>query len=141
MDKLGPKPAPVKRILLVDDDERVLFVLSASLRRMHVPCDIVTAQDGRAACRLLETSIFDLLITDIRLPELDGLALTGLVHARLPQLPVLWLTADGCRGFQQEAARLHVFRCLEKPVEVNEFRRIVQQALGLLMPQNMERSA
>lgn len=140
MDKFEPKSAPTKRILLVDDDERVLFVLSASLRRMPACYDVVTVQDGRAACDLLETATFDLLVTDIRLPEIDGITLTDLVRTRLPQLPVIWVTAYGCRGLQGEAERLCVFRCLEKPVEMHAFRQIVQQALTLRAPPLMEQS-
>ena len=130
MDESNRRPVSTKRILLVDDDERVLFVLSASLLRMSVPCDVVTAQDGHAAYRLLEASAFDLLVTDIRLPEIDGITLTNLVRSRSPQLPVVWVSAYGCRGLHEDAVRLRVFRCLEKPVEVAEFRQIVQQAMA-----------
>ncbi len=123
---------PAKRVLLVDDDPQVLFVLSASLRRMSEPCTVITAQDGSEAYRLLDTTPFDLLVTDIRLPVLDGITLTSFARARLPELPVVWMTAYGCRQLREEAARLRVFHCLEKPVEVAEFRRIVQQ--GLVTP-------
>lgn len=117
------------RVLLVDDDSQVLFVLRAALERMTAPCEIVTAQDGQAAYRLWRTSDFDLLITDIRLPGIDGIILTELVRAQAPTFPVIWMTAYGCRVVREDAARLHVFRCLEKPVEVAEFRQIVRQAL------------
>jgi len=130
MDESNRKPAPTKRILLVDDDERVLFVLAASLRRLSVPCDIVTAQDGREACRLLEASAFDLLVTDIRLPGIDGVTLTALVRQWAKQLPVVWITAHGCAPVREDAARLDVHRCLEKPVEVSEFRQVVLQAMA-----------
>jgi DNA-binding NtrC family response regulator len=122
--------APKSRILLVDDDEWVLFVLRASLQRMRMPCEVVTAQDGRAAYRLLQASAFDLLITDIRLPEIDGIILTDLVRSLAPRLPVIWVSAYGCRGLHEDAVRLRVFHCLEKPVEVEDFRRIVQQAIS-----------
>jgi two-component system, NtrC family, response regulator PilR len=128
MDDPSRGLAQKNRILLVDDDEGVLFVLKASLQRMR--CEVVTAQDGRAAYQLLQASAFDLLITDIRLPELDGIILTDLVRSLTPRLPVVWVTAYGCRGLREDATRLRVFRCLEKPVEVEEFRRVVQQAMS-----------
>jgi DNA-binding NtrC family response regulator len=118
-----------RRILLVDDDGQVLFVLHASLRRMNVPCDVVTAQDGCEAYRLLQASAFDLLVTDIRLPGIDGVTLTGFARSAARQLPVVWITAHGCAPLRADAARLGVHRCLEKPVEVSEFRQVVQQAL------------
>jgi DNA-binding NtrC family response regulator len=119
-----------KRILLVDDDERVLFVLSTSLRRTREPCEVVTARDGWTAYGLLRDAPFDLLITDIQLPGIDGITLTELAQ-RKSAPAVVWVTAYGCRGLNADAARLNVFRCLEKPVEVSEFRQIVRQALQL----------
>ncbi len=118
-----------KRILLVDDDSQVLFVLQAALRRMNMPCDVETAQNGREAYRFVEAFPLDLLITDIRLPGIDGITLTDLVRSRTPRMPIIWITAYGCHGLAEDAGRLRVFRCLEKPVEVDEFRQIVQQAI------------
>jgi DNA-binding NtrC family response regulator len=120
----------IKRILLVDDDERVLFVLSTSLRRSHEPCEVVTARDGWTAYGLLRDAAFDLLITDIQLPGIDGITLTELAQ-RTNAVAVVWVTAYGCRGLDSDAARLNVFRCLEKPIEVSEFRQIVRQALEI----------
>lgn len=119
------------RVLLVDDDERVLFVLQAALRRMNAAPEVVTAQDGLEAHQLLQALKFDLLITDIRLPGMDGIALTRLARAAAPSTPVLWITAHGCAGVQHEARLLGVRCCMEKPVEMEEFREIVRQALML----------
>lgn len=123
-----------KRILLVDDDRQVLFVLQASLRRMSVPCDVVTAEDGRDAYHLLRANAFDLLITDIRLPGIDGVTLTALTRPWATKLPVVWITAHGCAPIRQDAERLGVHRCLEKPVEVSEFRQVVEWALAERTP-------
>jgi DNA-binding NtrC family response regulator len=120
----------LRRILLVDDDEQVLFVLGTSLRRMPVPCDVVTALDGREAYQLLQSDAFDLLVTDIRLPGMDGVKLTGLARLSKEGLPVVWITAHRCAPLRTEATRLRVYCCLEKPVEVSEFRHVIQQALA-----------
>ena len=119
-----------RRILLVDDDRQVLFVLQASLRRMSAPCDVVTAQDGREAYRLLQASTFDLLVTDIRLPGIDGVTLTRLARSSTPLIPVVWITAHGCAPLREDVVCLQVHCCLEKPVEVNDFRQVIQQVLG-----------
>jgi len=119
-----------RRILLVDDDGQVLFVLGACLQRLTVSCDVVTAHDGREACRHLQTSSFDLLVTDIRLPGIDGVTLTRLARSLAQKLSVVWITAHGCAPLREDAVRLGVYRCLEKPVEVSEFRRVVEQALA-----------
>ena len=92
----------------MDDDERVLFVLAASLRRLSVPCDMITAQDRREAGRLLEASAFDLLVTDIRLPGIDGVTLTALVRQWAKQLPVVWITPIAVRRYVKTP---HVSTC------------------------------
>lgn len=130
MDENQHNSAATGRVLLVDDDEQVLFVLSAGLRLTKPACEVVTAQDGWAAYELLRSSSFGLLISDIRLPGIDGVTLTDLVRSRAPQLPVIWMTAYGCRSLRREADRLHIFRCLEKPVELDEFRQVVRQAMS-----------
>jgi DNA-binding NtrC family response regulator len=119
-----------RRILLVDDNPQVLFVFGASLQGLSTPCDVVTARDGREAYRLLQTDTFDLLVTDIRLPGIDGVTLTGYVRSTLGRLPVVWITAHGCSAVCEDAARLGVYRCLEKPVEVSVFRQVAEQALN-----------
>jgi len=116
-------------ILLVDDDAQVLFVLRASLRRLSMPCDVAIALDGGEAYRLLQTNTFDLVVTAIRLPGLDGVTLTKFIRSTSHDLPVVWITAHGCAPLRKDAARLGVYQCLEKPVEVSVFRKIVQQAL------------
>jgi DNA-binding NtrC family response regulator len=118
-----------RRILLVDDDENVLFVLRASLHRQDDSYEITTARDGRAALELAESSPFDLLITDVRLPGLDGVMLTEAMRAAVPWFGVIWITAYGCRELVEKMELLHVNACLEKPVEIAEFRDSVRRAL------------
>jgi len=119
-----------RRILLVDDDERVLFVLQATLRRLSAPLDIITARDGLEAYRLLEDGAFDLLVTDVRLPGIDGVSLTRAARSTAPAMPVVWITAHGCAAIRADALLLGVHRCVEKPVEMDEFRQVVRQALA-----------
>lgn len=119
-----------RRILLVDDDENVLFVLRAGLLRLGSDCDVETAQHGRTALAILADSPFDLLITDMRLPGPDGRALTEYLRQVGAPTRVIWMTAYGCRDLWSDAARLDVHTCLEKPVEIAEFRRAVAAALN-----------
>lgn len=133
-----------RRILLVDDDEGVLFVLRASLLRLGSEHEVVTANHGQSALKALVAGSFDLLITDMRLPGVDGLALTERLRADGAVTEVIWITAYGCRQLRADAARLRVRHCLEKPVEIAEFRRTVLAALeegadlrGLIDPEGL----
>ena len=82
-----------KRILLVDDEERVLFVLSSSLKKLGDDVEIVTAANGWEAWQMAQRSPFDLLITDLSMPVMDGIELTRAIKALYPQTAVVWITA------------------------------------------------
>ena len=119
-----------KRILVVDDDERVLLVFHDALMRLGCEFEIVTARNGREALEKAREAPFDLIITDLRMPDVDGIALTEAIREMDTGVVVIWMTAFGCHAFRDEAARLAVYRCLDKPVEIGEIREAACQALG-----------
>jgi DNA-binding NtrC family response regulator len=118
-----------KRILIVDDEERVLFVLRETIKRMHAGYEIMTASDGRAALEAFTDAPADLLITDLRMPGMDGVALTEAVRDRDTNVIVIWISAFGCRQVRHAAKRLNVYRCMNKPLEIQEIRGAVREAL------------
>jgi CheY-like chemotaxis protein len=118
-----------KRILLVDDEERVLFVLSSSLEKLGDDVEIVTAANGREAWQAAQRSPFDLLITDLRMPVMDGVELTQEIKALQPQTAVVWITAHSASLREADANRLGVYCCLEKPLGVGEIRAAARAAL------------
>jgi DNA-binding NtrC family response regulator len=118
-----------KRILIVDDDEQVLFVLHRILARTENEYEIVTARNGQDALRDAREMLFDLLITDLRMPDMGGVALTKGIMALNAGTVIIWMTAYGCNLSRADAARLGVYRCLDKPVEVGEIRQVVREAL------------
>jgi CheY-like chemotaxis protein len=118
-----------RRILIIDDDARVLFVLHAALRKLGSQHEIATARNGREALEKMSEAPFDLVITDLKMPGLDGVELTGRIRASNPTTAVIWITAYSCKGLESDAARLGVNDCLEKPLEPTEIRRIAQRAL------------
>ena len=118
-----------KRILVVDDDERVLLVFHDALVRLGCEFEIATASNGRAALEKAREAPFDLIITDLRMPEMDGIALTEAIREMGTGVVVIWMTAFGCYTFRAEAVRLAVYCCLDKPVEIGEIREAACQAL------------
>jgi len=118
-----------KRILVVDDDECVRFVIWRSLAGQDGGCDVVTAASGREALDRLSEGEFDLIITDLRMPEMDGIQLTEAVRALYTRPAIVWMTAYGCADAVAAAQRLGVGRCLEKPLEIEQIRASVAAAL------------
>jgi DNA-binding NtrC family response regulator len=121
-----------KRILVVDDDERVLFVFRGALVRLGSDYEIVTAQNGCEALERAREASFDLVITDLRMPDMDGIALTEAIRAMDSGVVVIWVTAYGCHKLKADAARLAVYGCLDKPVEINEIRETARKALEVV---------
>ncbi|RME05584.1 MAG: sigma-54-dependent Fis family transcriptional regulator, partial [Deltaproteobacteria bacterium] len=83
-----PKP----RILFVEDDERLRESLTVHLEDIT---DVVAVANGREALERFETEFFDLVLTDVRMPEMDGMTLLKEIKARDPSCPVIILTAFG----------------------------------------------
>jgi len=120
-----------KRILVVDDDERVLLVFHDALVKLGSEYEVVTAANGRVGLEKAKEASFDLIITDLRMPDIDGIAFTEAVRALDSVATVIWVTAYGCHKLKADAARLAVYRCLNKPVEIREIRETARQALDV----------
>ena len=118
-----------KRILLVDDDGQVLFVLQTALVKLGKEYEVVTARTGHEALAHVESESFDLLITDLKMPGIGGAHLTEEIMERNPGAVVIWFTAFGSDSVRTQARALGVYRCLDKPVEVDALRQIVREAL------------
>lgn len=119
-----------KRVLVVDDEEHVLFILHGALVKLGNCCEIVAASDSMSALEQARQQHFDLLLTDLLMPGLDGVALTEQVRALYPGIVVIWMTAYGSADLLEQAERLGIYGCLDKPVEVSDIRSMVRRALG-----------
>ena len=103
------------RILVVDDDEGVRTFLAEALEADGY--DVQQAADGAAAIRRLEAESFHVLVTDLRMPVMDGMALVRRARAEQPELEIVVLTAHGTVETAIEAMKLGAFDYLQKPVE------------------------
>lgn len=120
-----------RRILIVDDEDQVLFVWRSALQKLTNAVDVETAQNGDEALQKIEGAPFDLLITDLRMPGLSGQALTRMLRNLRPELLVIWITAFRSAEIDAEAERLGVVCCLDKPLTVAQIRQVVPQVLEL----------
>jgi DNA-binding NtrC family response regulator len=115
-------------ILIVDDDDRVLFVLDRALRALGNGYAVETAQSGEEALEKAEAKPYDILVTDIVMPGMSGVELTESIKDRHPDTAVIWITAHGYQCFQTNGDRLHIHQCLEKPIRIAEIRQTVLDA-------------
>jgi two-component system response regulator PilR (NtrC family) len=115
--------------LLVDDEPDILELLALTLSRMDV--DTRTAADLRAAKDLLRRQRFDLCLTDMRLPDGNGLELVDHVQANHAEVPIAVITAHGNMESAVQALKSGAFDFVSKPVDLNVLRRLVDSALRL----------
>jgi two-component system, NtrC family, nitrogen regulation response regulator NtrX len=116
------------RVLVVDDEPSVLLETSASLKRHY---DVLTAPNADEAERVLSKERVGLLITDLRLPGRDGLALLESAKASHPDLPVVVMSGHGTIEEAVKAIRLGAADFVEKPFGPDRLHVTVERALEL----------
>ena len=120
-----PKPA----VLIVDDEPDLCELLSITLQRMDLSPR--TADTVAAAQRLLKTEQFDLCLTDMQLPDGDGLELVKWIQQYCPSVPVAVITAHGNMETAVRALKLGAFDFVSKPLELAGLRKLVATAIKL----------
>lgn len=124
----GQPVAEKKKILVVDDDRRILELLREFLQRMGM--EVLTAASGPEALVCMEKAELDVLLTDLVLPGLDGLELLERMN-RMPMPPVaVVLTGHGSIESAVRAMRLGAFDYITKPIHMEEIRIVLQKAIS-----------
>ena len=114
-------------ILVVDDEPSIREFLQIMLKRDKMLVDI--AENGRVALEKLATSNYDLIISDIQMPEVSGLELLAKVKERDPTALVLMITAFGSTESAVDAMKLGAFDYLTKPFKIDDVKVRIQKAL------------
>lgn len=108
-----------KRILLVDDEEVFLEQLKDALEQSRLDLEVDTAGDGIEALEKLERHRHDIVITDIKMPRMDGYTLLKEIHSRYPTTYVVVVTAFGSISGAVEAMKYGAYDFLEKPFNMD----------------------
>jgi DNA-binding NtrC family response regulator len=116
-----------KQVLIVDDEPNLRKILAAQLSRDGY--DVLLAEDGEQGLALLREHHIDLVVTDLKMPKVDGMTLLRHALAEQPELPIVMITAHGTVDTAVEALKLGAFDYLTKPFDKDEVRQIVGKAL------------
>jgi two-component system response regulator PilR (NtrC family) len=117
------------RALIVDDEPDIRELLSITLGRMNI--DVATAVDYRSAVKLLGGERFDLVLTDMRLPDGDGLDLVAWIQEHRPGVPVAVITAHGNVEAAVRALKLGAFDFISKPLDLAALRKLITATIKL----------
>jgi YesN/AraC family two-component response regulator len=115
----------LKKILIVDDEETITFSLYQAFIKAPYDCEVVTASSGEDALEKLEDGFFDLVITDIAMPGIDGLELLSIIKSRVPKTKVVIITAYGTDEREERAYKIGADKYIEKPFDISELRNLV----------------
>ncbi len=115
------------RILIVEDERSMRELLKMLLEGENY--DVVTASDGLDGKEYIERDIFDLVISDIKMPGLDGFGLLKIIKEISPETLVIMITAFGTNEYAIEAMKLGAYDYINKPFNIDEIRIIVNKAI------------
>jgi excisionase family DNA binding protein len=120
------------RVLVVDDEEPVLHLMVKTLALADY--DVDTAPDGPTALQMLDDGRYDLLITDLKMPGMDGLSVIREARRRTAGIPIVILTGHSTEASAIEAINLGVSGYLLKPFRVPRILSVTARALGHAPP-------
>ena len=116
------------QLLLVDDDKSLLRLLTIRLEGEGY--QVTAVEDGQSALKKLQNDSYDVVLSDLRMPGLDGLSLLEEIMGIRKDIPVILMTAHGTIADAVSATQRGVFGFLPKPVDHDELRTLLQKALS-----------
>ena len=128
-DQNALDPVPLK-ILIVDNDEPHALAVAESLERVGYACQVATS--GPAGAEQVENGVFDLVITDLMMPEVDGLEILRRAKESLPEVEVMLVTGHGTVPSAVDAMQQGAFNYLLKPLDIGHLRTVVDKAAEAL---------
>ncbi len=117
-----------KKIIVIDDEKIVCDMAQRVLQ--HEGYDVETFTDSVQALERLKGEKFDLVITDLKMENVDGMEILKEVNQRYPETKVIMLTAYATLDAAIEAIRERIFDFFPKPVKIEDLKRSVKKALG-----------
>ena len=116
-----------RNILIVDDDENTIVLIKSVLSDEKY--EIMTALSGNEAIEIVKKNKVHLIISDIRMPGINGLLMSQVVRKIKPKIKIILMTAFGDVETYLEALDIGIFEYFHKPLDLNMFRETVSRAL------------
>jgi len=125
-DQKNDEPTPPARALIVDNDEAHAEVVAESLDRVGFQCQVATS--GTAGAEMIAEKPFDVIVTDLKMSDIDGLGILARAKAEQPDAEVILITGHGTIPSAVEAMQQGAFNYLLKPLDINQLRAVAEKA-------------
>jgi CheY-like chemotaxis protein/predicted regulator of Ras-like GTPase activity (Roadblock/LC7/MglB family) len=119
-----------KTLLIVDDEREFLLSLVDGLQARHPEYRVLTAPNGKEALEILTAEQVDVVLTDLRMPVMDGFELLAKMNRQHWSVPVIVMTAFGSPEIEERVLRSGSLQCLDKPLSFDRVSRAIEQALA-----------
>lgn len=117
----------MNKILIVDNEFNIRLVLSAMLKKEGY--SIASATDGLEALQILKAGKIDVVVTDLKMPNLDGMGLLNRITEQYPAVPVIIITAHGTVATAVEALKKGALDYITKPFELDDLKNVISKAI------------
>ncbi|HOW56826.1 MAG TPA: sigma-54 dependent transcriptional regulator [Smithellaceae bacterium] len=117
----------MNKILIVDDELNMRLVLSAMLKKEGF--EVTAAADGREAIQILQAKPVSVVITDLKMPSINGMELLDHITNKYPKIPVIMITAHGTVATAVEALKKGALDYIMKPFELADLKNIIAKAI------------
>ena len=118
------------RILIVDDEKIERKGVSFLIKQMDVECELTETVNGQEALEWLEENEADILLTDVKMPHMDGITMAKTVREQFPDVQFVFLSGYTDKEYLKEAIHLHVDAYIEKPVNLDEFTATIKKLVA-----------
>ncbi|MCW5202196.1 MAG: response regulator [Candidatus Electrothrix communis] len=118
----------MKHVVIVDDEPDLLLSIRAGFER-NDRFQLMTAENGMEALDILDNNIVDLVVTDLRMPKMDGIELLAAMSQSFPEIPSIVMTAFGTSGLEQQLIKAGTLNLLEKPLDIDTLEQAINKAL------------
>ena len=117
----------MNKILIVDDELNMRLVLAAMLKREGY--EVASAADGFEALQIMRSGRVSAVVTDLKMPRIDGMELLHRINQEYPEVPVIMITAHGTVATAVEALKKGALDYITKPFELEELKNVVSKAV------------
>jgi two-component system response regulator AtoC len=117
----------MNKILIVDDEINMRLVLTAMLKKEGY--EVASASDGQEALQILKSGKISVVVTDLKMPNVDGMELLNHITAKHPAIPVIMITAHGTVATAVEALKKGALDYITKPFELDDLKNVISKAI------------
>ncbi len=117
------------RVLIVDDEPTLVFFLRRGLSEAGLDCEVDGVDTGEEALARLAFDRYQILITDLKMPGINGLTLAAAARSLHPSIGIILMTAYGSQEVEAEAEQMLVDGYLTKPFQIQKLRDLVEKIL------------